>query len=398
MVSKEGNRMKRKIKWLSILFSILLVIMPFLTTIQPKLSTSMYDSDAPLKKRFDYIDIIGFPSFQSAANGGGTGTPGDPFIIENLTLDLSGYDNGISIFGTGYHFIIRNCHFIGDGDESGILITDAANGTIYNNSMTNFRYGITIKGATNVNITQNNLTQNNWRGLELYYILAPSYFIRVINNTMVGNVLQSGCRVEWVYNCTFINNTCNNNGAKGFWLANSESNIVINNTAINNGDYGFLIEDSHYNNFTHNTAIGNPLDGFRVSDSIQNRFYQNTAEGNTEYGFQLLNATHSTLTNNTILNNGGHGILLTYYSSYNTITLNTIHGNGEDCIYESPTCVGNTIANNDCDQSSDGIPGFQWLISLLGLSLAILILLAVMQKRRYQQQKDTGILYSKIFN
>ena len=374
--------MKPKTKGTLLIFSILLILMPLLMMLQPNFSIDLNNSNAPLTKKLDYIDINGYSDFVTHSTPGGDGTPGNPFVIENLNLNLSSYDCGISIFGTDYHFIIRNCQFFGGGYESGIEIWNAANGTITNNTMTNYRYGILVKGATNINITINNLSYNSWRGLEVYSILASSQFIRVINNTMVSNVAQSGCVVDWVYNSTFINNTCNNNGAKGFRIENSEDIVFINNTANNNGDYGFLVEYSHNNNFTHNTAIGNPLDGFRISDSINNQFYNNSVIGNIGCGFQLVNATYSILTNNTVKNNEKHGIKLWYYSSHNNITLNTIQGNGWDCIYESDTCINNIIDEELCSIGNGGeIPGFQWIFSLLGVCFVIAFLTIVARKR-----------------
>ena len=242
--------------------------------------------------------------------------------------------------------------------------------------------GTSYKGTVNINITHNRLTSNDWRGIQVESYFNPAQFIRVINNTIVDQNLQSGCRVVWAYNCTFINNTCSNNGAKGLWIYNSQDIIVLNNTANNNGDYGFLIEDTHNANYSQNTAKNNPGDGFDVEDSTNIRLVNNTADSNTGYGFQFDNVSFSTLFNNTVLNNGKHGILLTYYSSDNLITLNTIRGNGWDCIYESPTCENNIIENNKCDQpGGGGIPGFQWLISLFGLTTAISLLTGLKPKR-----------------
>ena len=361
----------------------MLLIGSYLTVMQLSPATGATDSNGSLTQKLDpyYIDISSKTDFDNEKDRG-TGTPGDPYVIENRVINLSGDSmGGISIFGTGYHFIIQNCVFIGDIYYSGIEIWEAANGTIINNTLTNFRYGISVKGASNINITHNNLSENNWRGLELAYVLESSQLIRVINNTMVGNELQSGCRVDWVYNCTFINNTFNNNGAKGFWLKNARFNVITDNVANDNGDYGFLVEYAHFNNFTHNNADGNPVDGFRSSDSSHNNFINNTVNDSGGFGFHFNNATYSKLINNTVTNNAEHGILVTYYSSYNTITYNTIRGNGWDCIFQDSTSIGNIITNNECDQTENGgIPGFE--LHLIFLSIITLLEITIFLKKQ----------------
>ncbi|TFG04242.1 MAG: right-handed parallel beta-helix repeat-containing protein, partial [Promethearchaeota archaeon] len=320
----------------------LLVIASYCAVMQLTPGIEGVDSGAPLMVKVDpyYIEIYSKTGFETHKDSG-NGTLGSPYVIENRVINMTGQlKGGISIFGTGYHFIIRNCVLIGDNYYAGIEIWNAANGTLMNNTITKFRYGISVKGASMVNISENQLNYNHWRGLELAYVLASSHSIQVINNTMMGNVLQSGCRVEWVYDCTFINNTFNNNGAKGLWLKNAHGSIVTNNVANANGDYGFLVEYAHLNNFTHNRAHGNPVSGFRATNSITNHFINNTVTGSGEHGFQLINASQSHLLNTTITNNGYHGILVTYHSSYNTIMYNTIQGNGWDCIFQDSTSIG----------------------------------------------------------
>ena len=369
--------MKKNKKCVMLIFCGMLLILSYLAVIQQSPATVTTVSDETLTQKLDpyYIDISSKTDFDNEKDRG-TGTPEDPYVIENRVVNLSG-DNmgGISIFGTGYHFIIQNCVFIGDEYYSGIEIWTAHNGTLINNTLTNFRYGISVKGASNINITYNNLSNNNWRGLELAYVLTYSQFIRVINNTMVANKLQSGCRVDWVYNCTFINNTCNDNGAKGFWLKNAKYNVVENNVANDNGDYGFLVEYAHFNNFTYNSADGNPVDGVRCSNSIYNNFINFTVNDSGHHGFDLTNASHSKLINNTVTNNGEHGFLITYYSSYNTITFNTMRNNGWMCLFQdTSTCTGNIIANNDCDEAGDGgVPGFGGFFAFLGILLLIYV-------------------------
>jgi parallel beta-helix repeat protein len=378
--------MKKKTICLAVVFLVFLVVLPWISAIQSHPSLIAANLNGPITQNLDpyEIDINSKTDFDTYSDSG-TGTPGDPYIIENRTIDLTGQlKGGISIFGTGYHFIIRNCYLIGDDDYAGILIWEAENGTLTNNTITNFQYGIQIKGASYVNITHNILTANYWRGLEIAYVLASSQFIDVINNTITNQDLQSGCRVDWAYHCTFINNTCNHNAAKGLWLANADDNLVLNNTANNNGDYGFLVEDANFNNFTLNTAIGNPLNGFRADDCHNLTFHLNTAIDNEESGYEWLNVSYSSFTNNSAILNGFHGLLLTYYSAHNTITENTFEQNARECIFESSTCSDNQIENNNCDSvDGGGIPGFQWIFSVFGITFALFATVGTFKQRKH---------------
>lgn len=369
------------------------VISLVLLTISPILINSgkriNYNELLAVKLDPYHIDIDSKTDFETYSTTG-NGTAINPFIIENLNLDLSG-EGGITIFGTDYYFIIRNCVLNGTDLYAGIEIWETTNGIITNNNITNFKYGILVKSSSmysseNINITNNTLIDNYWRGIELSSLFPahPVIDIDVINNTIRDQELQSGCRVDTATDSVFINNTFIDNHAKGLWLDNTENMLVINNTANNNGDYGFLIENTHHSNFSKNTANGNPVDGFKCYDCLYNNFNNNSVIGNSGYGFQLFNVSHSSLINNSIKNNGGHGILITYYSTYNTIQYNTILGNDGRCIFESSGSANNVIEDNICDDTTETppIPGYQFILIISALIVLVIPLLIVDRKRK----------------
>jgi parallel beta-helix repeat protein len=370
------------------------IISLVLLTISPILinSSRKINSNELITVRDTYEIDIQFKSDFETYKSSGNGSASNPYIIENLNLNLTDQmKGGISIFNTEYYFTIQNCVLIGDNDAAGILIWGAKNGIITNNKITNFQYGVQVKSISsdsseNINITNNNLTENYWRGIELssLYPTYPVIDCDVINNTIRDQQLQSGCRVDWANNCDFINNTFIDNHAKGLWLDNTENMLVINNTANNNGDYGFLIEYTHHSNFSENTANGNPVDGFKCWDCLYNNFYNNSVIGNSGYGFQLFNVSHSSLINNTIKNNGDHGIIITYYSTYNIIKYNTILGNDGRCIFESTGAANNIIEDNVCDytEETSPIPGYQFILIISALVVLVIPLLIINRKRK----------------
>ena len=90
--------------------------------------------------KVDYIHIDG--NWTDAKNNldwvqGGDGSLGDPYIIENVTIDCGGSDFGILIENSNDYFIIRNCTVYNSGDEwlnAGIKMDQVDNGQLINNN------------------------------------------------------------------------------------------------------------------------------------------------------------------------------------------------------------------------------------------------------------------------
>ena len=87
----------------------------------------------------------------TTANGvvTGHGTPTDPYIIANWTIDagpgIAGTGIGIRIQGTSAHVLIRDCHVVGDGRRSiGILLREAAHVRIHRCTFTDLKSGLFI--------------------------------------------------------------------------------------------------------------------------------------------------------------------------------------------------------------------------------------------------------------
>jgi len=85
----------------------------------------------------------------------GTGTPEEPYRIDNYQI-TDYVTNGIYVNGTTKHFVIINCKI--GVYRNGILITNAANGTVTvtNNTCNGHRdYGIKIENSHNVTLENN---------------------------------------------------------------------------------------------------------------------------------------------------------------------------------------------------------------------------------------------------
>ena len=146
----------------------------------------------------------------------GSGSWSDPFLIENVTIDGQGTDNGIEIRNSDVYFILKNNTFYNGND--GIYLYYTNNGRIIENNVSNNINGIDLSVSDNNTLYENIINQN----------------------TQIGVYLTSGCSSNKVWN-----NTANGN-RRGIYLYASwgsiSSNSFWNNTA-NNNEYGLDIGD-----------------------------------------------------------------------------------------------------------------------------------------------------------
>ncbi len=87
---------------------------------------------------------------KSAGICSGSGTPEDPYTIEDKDVEGDGVGNCITITNAHEYFTIENCTIHGSGnllDDAGICIENASNGIINKNGINGNRYGILIIDA-----------------------------------------------------------------------------------------------------------------------------------------------------------------------------------------------------------------------------------------------------------
>ena len=219
------------------------------------LNTDIYPPHAPIK-------IIGNENF-TAENGvsGGSGTKGDPYIIENWNIsDVSG--KGILIKNTDAYFIIRNCNLGNNAD--GIRFENVKNGKIQNiiedASSDN---GIFIRYSENIEVSNsvfcNNLGQYGYgilcidnsyitiESCEIYNKYAGINFIDVsyslIDDTEVYNCYKAGILIYAAAESNLEKNVYN----------------TIKDCNIHNNEYAGIEMSSRpfeYDQFTYTHIVG----------------------------------------------------------------------------------------------------------------------------------------------
>jgi parallel beta-helix repeat protein len=157
----------------------------------------------------------------------GSGSPVDPFIIENWDIEAS-TTIGISIQNTDAYFTIRNVRVHDGGKKyNGIDFLNVENGKIENSNIINNWFGFYIHSSFNNHITLSNIS-HNWYGIRIR---------NSNNNSIIYNVLDS------------TKNHC-------IILFHSSGNKILGNIVSNSGDSGIIIyEFSEDNKIYHNNII-----------------------------------------------------------------------------------------------------------------------------------------------
>jgi len=199
----------------------------------------------------------------------GTGTPQDPFRIENLNI-ITSEDKGIYIFNTTKYFKIQNC-FV-DAYRSGIVIDSVRKETT------------------------------------------------IIEDTICVGNSASGIRILHSPGAKIINNTCNYNSFAGIHVGNSSESQIENNRCIQDG-VGIFVDLSEACLINNNTCNSNSMGGIVVEESplsyvADNRCYENTYHG----GIGLYQSNKSVVVNNLCIDNVQNNIAL--HESNDSFVLN----------------------------------------------------------------------------
>ncbi len=171
----------------------------------------------------------------------GTGTPSDPYVIENWSISASS-GNGIQIRDTVSHFIIRNCWIVDGGGYfpgyDGIALENVQNGTVTNCLLEGNGNGIHVTRSSRVTIDNNTCMDAN------YGILVA----------------------DWTSDIALVNNICTLNG-KGILLNNQVTDsIIANNTCKRNLDHGIKLLYDCDNNLIEYNDLSETIEESVVND------------------------------------------------------------------------------------------------------------------------------------
>ena len=240
--------------------------------------------------------------------GGGSGTPSDPYILEDLIIDGGGTANCILIQNSFKPFIIRNS-------------------TVYNSGTVLFASGILLFNVSNAQIIGNNASNNEFMGIAL---LASN------NNIVLGNIANDNTNFGIIlgdsHNNTVSDNIANENLDHGIYIGGSQNNTIIDNFAIKNGDYGIRLEEATFNSLSGNTANNNTYSGFYLLDSSNNNtLIENYAYYNGNNGIYCVDSINIVI-ENTIAHYNKHNGIYLQNSNYTIILDNELSDSIENGI------------------------------------------------------------------
>ena len=280
----------------------------------------------------------------------GSGTPSDPYIIENYIIaDETNY--GIYISGVSVYFEIRNC-VITNLPYTGIRLAGIASGVarIYNNTCyNNGDRGIHVIASLNVTIEYNRCYDNWNAGIEIY----SSSNCTVIDNLCERNN-HAGIELDSSSNCTVIDNLCERNNLAGIFVHRDANNCTIVGNEINdNYIFGIYFERS--------------LSGSAFNNTLNNNGYW-------VYTEEIENYANFVFENNTI-----NGLKFGYFFNVNSLNF-SIPEYGQLIIYESENIL---IKNQEFINTTIGV----YIFNCTSVEIEI---------NNFSNLRDTGlmILYS----
>ncbi|MBA7691642.1 hypothetical protein ES703_100193 [subsurface metagenome] len=278
---------------------------------------------------------------ENGVNGGGSGTVGDPYIIENWDINAENA-NGIEIRNTIAHFIVRNCyvHDGKDGINDGNYFDNVINGKIDNVAGYNNWMGIKLSHSDN-NIISNCIIEKYWDGIHLNYSSN-----NIIENCVAKDHVD-GIRLKHSNNNLISNNVAGNN-IKGIYLSYSDNNLISNNILENNND-GIDLAWYSDNNLISNNILENNNEGISLSDrSNSNDIVGNNLTNISYDGISLGGSFYNNIVGNNVTSLGGTGISV-WGSIGNTLSSNNItSGWGISLVFGGETTLtGNIITNSE---------------------------------------------------
>ncbi len=274
------------------------------------------------------------------------GWPGDgssetPYIISGLDINLD--DNPghcISISNTLVNFTIRNCNLVGASVDpgSGIYLDNVQNARIVDNFCQHNTHGVFIlgRGSRNCSLINNTFTHNTISGIQL----VASLNITVTQNNCSSNyyginaidlIGQSGHSGDHVIE----SNMCyNNTYGISFGDTNVESigpmrNIVRNNNCSANNEDGICLITPCYSSFINNSCNGNGAAGISLGDMASHCILvENNCSENGQSGMYLgMSVWENNITDNLFSMNGQYGIFLEWFTGLNNFDWNTFSDN-----------------------------------------------------------------------
>jgi len=315
----------------------------------------------------------------SPCRTGGSGTQGDPYVIEGWDIDGSDQRYALYIGNTTSHFIARanrlhNASGVGSAPyyhNAGLILLNVSNGLVENNLMTeNAWIGAYLVASNRNEISNNTISHQALKGI--YLDLSG-------NNTIKGNIISGtstgdGIHLSQSFDNDVILNKVFESSENGIYLYRSHRNVISENNAYHNRGRGVYLQFANNKNaLTKNLVKNNTLQGIYLDESNDgNDLSGNIVCGNTGLAnIELRLSNENAITGNRICDGTNTGLALSY-SEGNRIAFNAIVRNANYGISLSMQSINNAIHNNDFQNNSglkqafDDFGGNAWNDTVIG--------------------------------
>jgi len=271
----------------------------------------------------------------------GSGTWTDPYVIENVTIDLTP-TGGTAITiqnSNNVYFIIKNCTIYGTSSfpESAIKLDHSSNGTIIKNNLTTNRWQVHLLNSYNITIKNNTMADGN---MGIYLQTSDNNLI--INNTIqrhtygIYNLQSDNCEIKnnKIYDCFIY----------GLYIFNAINEKVFGNKFKSMGIYidGTLPNLNTYEIPINNTLENKPIYFIKGKNYLNNNNFSNVGQ------IILLNCNHSKISGLKFSNIGIS--LAIYFSKNNSIFNNTFNNDSNN---QGTIHLDNSIFNNIYNNTLD---------------------------------------------
>ncbi len=322
----------------------------------------------------------------------GEGTSGNPYMIENVSINGGNAGSCIEIANSIVYFVVKNCSLTNSNLGSypnynaGIKLVNVENGQLIDNDCSNNNgAGIFLYDDCDYNFITGNTVNDN----DIPYRGGIFFDQDCDNNVIIGNTIQGSyygiCINNYCDNTIVSDNTVNNNNY-GMELSGScyDSTISGNNAGYNMY-HGISISNyCHRTDVIGNNASENGRHGISLRDSndcdVLNNNASNLVSDNQEYGIYLESCDGLLVSGNEANDNFDSGIYLAYIDNsairYNDAgnVFSTNQDSGiEDISSDDTTINGNNLYNN-CNEGiiitfSDTLTMYSNTMQGTGLSL-----------------------------
>jgi parallel beta-helix repeat protein len=183
-------------------------------------SASLAQTSIPFLKAYEahFPIVINSNDDFAAWDFSGSGTNGDPYIIEDLNITADGYC--ISISATSAFFVIRDCYFKSVHYSAAIRFNQVAFGRVERCKIVQSGEGLWLIQSSDCTI--DNITVHSCqRGVDIDW----SHRISISNSNIFGN--SYGIDIGWSGNCSIVGNKIYRNVLRGVSLDTNTSSCSI---------------------------------------------------------------------------------------------------------------------------------------------------------------------------